>query len=49
MLGSAVTVYKYNPDGSRKLLKKYPLEYIPAAEVQGAVTTTTVAPTTSAP
>ena len=49
VLGSAVTVYKYNPDGSRKLLKKYPLEYIPAAEVQGAVTTTTVAPATSAP
>jgi len=45
-----VTVYKYNPDGSRKLLKKYPLEYIPAAEVQGAAaTTTTVAPTTIAP
>jgi ABC-type branched-subunit amino acid transport system substrate-binding protein len=49
VLGSAVTVYKYNPDGSRKLLKKYPLEYIPAAEVQGAVTTTTAAPATSAP
>jgi len=50
VLGSSVTVYKYNPDGSRKLLKKYPLEYIPAAEVQGAAaTTTTVAPTTLAP
>jgi branched-chain amino acid transport system substrate-binding protein len=48
VLGSAVTVYKYNPDGSRKLLKKYPLQYIPAAEVQGAVTTT-AAPTTVAP
>jgi len=49
VLGSSVTVYKYNPDGSRKLLKKYPLEYIPAAEVQGAVTTTTVAPAASTP
>ena len=48
MLGSAVTLYKYNPDGSRKLLKKYPLPYIPADEVQGAVTTT-AAPATSTP
>lgn len=48
VLGSSVTVYKFNPDGSRKLLKKYPLEYIPAAEVQGAVTTT-AAPATSTP
>jgi branched-chain amino acid transport system substrate-binding protein len=47
VLGSTVTVYKYNPDGSRKLLKDYPLEYIPAAEVQGAVTTTTAAPATT--
>ena len=35
VLGSSVTVYKYNPDGSRKLLKKYPLEYIPAARGAG--------------
>jgi branched-chain amino acid transport system substrate-binding protein len=49
VLGSSVTLYKYNADGSRKLLKKYPLEYIPAAEVQGAVTTTTAAPATSTP
>ena len=46
--GQPVTIYKYNADGSRKLLKKYPLAYIPAAEVQGAVTTT-VAPVTSTP
>jgi hypothetical protein len=48
VLGSTVTVYKYNADGSRKFLKDYPLEYIPAAEVQGAATTTTVAPATTA-
>ena len=46
VLGSTVTVYKYNPDGTRKLLKDYPLEYIPAVEVQGAATTT-AAPATS--
>ena len=48
VLGSSVTVYKYNADGSRKLLKKYPLAYVPADEVQGAVTTTTAAPATTA-
>jgi len=48
VLGSSVTVYKYNPDGSRKLLKDYPLQYIPAAEVQGAATTTSAAPVTAA-
>jgi branched-chain amino acid transport system substrate-binding protein len=51
VLGSSVTVYKYNADGSRKLLKKYPLAYIPADEVVGAATTTTTAApaTTAAP
>lgn len=48
VLGSSVTVYKFAPDGSRKLLKKYPLEYIPADEIKGAAPTT-VAPTTAAP
>lgn len=38
-----VVVYKYNPDGTRKALKVYPLEYIPPSEVVGAVTTTVAA------
>jgi branched-chain amino acid transport system substrate-binding protein len=48
VLGNSVTVYKYNPDGSRKLLKKYPLAYIPSDEVV-AVTTTTAPPATTVP
>jgi branched-chain amino acid transport system substrate-binding protein len=47
VLGNSVTVYKYNADGSRKLLKKYPLAYIPSDEVVAA-TTTTAPPTTTA-
>jgi len=48
VLGNSVTVYKYNPDGSRKLLKKYPLAYIPSDEVVAA-TTTTAPPATTVP
>jgi len=39
VLGRSVTVFKWNTDGSKKLLKNYVSEYIPPAEIVGAVTT----------
>jgi hypothetical protein len=40
-LARSVTIFKYNPDGSKKLLKTYPLEYIPSAELAATAPTTT--------
>jgi len=47
VLGRAVTVYKWNPDGSKKLLKVYESEYIPPTEIVGASTTAAAAATTT--
>jgi len=41
VLAQSVTIYKYNSDGSKKLLKIYPLDYVPSDEL---ATTTTAAP-----
>jgi branched-chain amino acid transport system substrate-binding protein len=41
VLANSVTIYKYNTDGSKKLLKTYPLDYVPSDEL---ATTTTAAP-----
>ena len=47
VLGNSVTVYDYEADGTKKLLKTYPLAYVPSDEL--AATTTTVPATTVAP
>lgn len=39
VLGRSVTVFKWNADGSKKLLKTYQSEYIPPSEIVGASTT----------
>ena len=44
VMGDSVTVYKYNANGSKKFLKKYPIAFVPSAEL--ATTTTTAAPAT---
>jgi branched-chain amino acid transport system substrate-binding protein len=41
VLANSVTIYKYNTDGSKKLLKVYPLDYVPSDEL---ATTTTAKP-----
>ena len=41
VLAQSVTIYKYNSDGTKKLLKVYPLDYVPSDEL---ATTTTAAP-----
>jgi hypothetical protein len=46
VLAQSVTFYRYNPDGSKKFLKTYPIEFVPNEEL-GAVTT--LAPTTTRP
>jgi branched-chain amino acid transport system substrate-binding protein len=45
VLGNSVTVYEYDADGTKKLLKNYPLAYVPSDELAA---TTTVAPATTA-
>jgi branched-chain amino acid transport system substrate-binding protein len=42
VLGSSVTVFEYRDDGDKKLLKSYPLEFVPSEAL--ATTTTTAAP-----
>ena len=44
VMGDSVTVYKYNANCSKKFLKKYPIAFVPSAEL--ATTTTTAAPAT---
>jgi len=44
VLDNSVTTYKYNTDGTKKLLKVYPLKYLPPAELA-----TTAPPTTAPP
>jgi branched-chain amino acid transport system substrate-binding protein len=46
VLAQSVTFYRYNPDGSKKFLKTYQLDFVPNEEL-GAVTT--AAPTTTRP
>jgi hypothetical protein len=41
VLAQSVTIYKYNPDGTKKFIKTYPLDYVPSDEL---ATTTTAAP-----
>lgn len=48
VLGRSVTVFKWNPDGSKKLLKNYVSEYIPPTEIVGASTTAAGTATTTA-
>jgi ABC-type branched-subunit amino acid transport system substrate-binding protein len=45
VLAQSVTVYKYNTDGSKKLVKRFPIEFVPNEEL---VVATTVPPTTAA-
>jgi ABC-type branched-subunit amino acid transport system substrate-binding protein len=45
VLAQSVTVYKYNTDGSKKLVKRFPIEFVPNEEL---VVVTTVPPTTAA-
>ena len=33
VLANSVTIYKYNSDGSKKLIKIYPLDYVPSDEL----------------
>jgi ABC-type branched-subunit amino acid transport system substrate-binding protein len=45
VLAQSVTLYKYNTDGSKKLIKAIPLSFVPSDELaQTATTTTTVKP-----
>jgi len=44
VLGDSVTLYKYNADGSKKLIKVYPSKFVPPSELA-----TTAAPTTVKP
>ena len=45
VLAQSVTLYKYNTDGSKKLIKTVPLNFVPSDELaQTATTTTTVKP-----
>ena len=44
VLDNSVTTYKYNTDGTKKLLKVYPLKYLPPTELA-----TTAPPTTAPP
>lgn len=46
VLAQSVTIYKYNPDGSKKHLKTYPIEFVPNEEL---VVATTAPPTTAPP
>lgn len=48
VLGRSVTVFKWNPDGTKKLLKNYVSEYIPPTEIVGASTTVAAATATTA-
>jgi len=41
VLANSVTLYKYNSDGSKKLIKVIPLDYVPSDEL---ATTTTARP-----
>jgi len=45
VLAQSVTVYKYNTDGSKKFVKRFPIEFVPNEEL---VVATTVPPTTAA-
>jgi branched-chain amino acid transport system substrate-binding protein len=46
VLAQSVTMYTYNTDGSKKLVKKYPIAFVPNEEI---VIITTAPPTTAAP
>ena len=46
VLAQSVTMYKYNTDGSKKLLKKFPIDFVPNDEI---VVATTLPPTTARP
>ncbi|MEI8001087.1 MAG: ABC transporter substrate-binding protein [Actinomycetes bacterium] len=48
VLGRSVTAFKWNADGTPKLLKRYVNEYIPPADIVGAVTTVAGATATTA-
>ena len=39
-----MTIYKYDADGTKKLLKTYPLDYVPSDELAATTTTTTAPP-----
>ena len=41
VLAQSVTLYKYSSDGSKKLIKIFPLDYVPSEEL---ATTTTARP-----
>ena len=44
ILDNSVTLYKYNTDGSKKLIKVYPLQYTPPSDLATTAPPTTVAP-----
>jgi branched-chain amino acid transport system substrate-binding protein len=44
VLASSVTVYEYKPDGSKKHLKTYQLDFVPSDELASIPTTTTTVP-----